>query len=203
MKLKINIENVQALVTQAYIQHAITAFGDAGKQGITSLLNAVKLIYQRVPPEKLSSTLTVVFGLHSTPAAPAISSIGEPTSCRDFEAVGKFIAAASVDGHLFVEIVQDGTYRLLHLTSDIDLPSLAQTALIYRLRETPSGFLLESSMTTYPLFHPCSSATFHAHPSQSRGGTIILLGLRRGDSMPHPEENLGGWSRWSTSRARQ
>lgn len=45
----IDTENVQALVKMAYLPHASEAFGEKGTRGITALLDAVRLIFQRFP----------------------------------------------------------------------------------------------------------------------------------------------------------
>jgi hypothetical protein len=125
-------ENIQALVAEAYLPHAKLAFGDAGEQGIRTLLDSVKLVYQRCPPERLPGTLTVVVGIGASPATPAIGIYGNASSCSTYDEVGHFLVANAEGTSAIVEASADGTFRMLALGTDIDLKFLAQTALIYR-----------------------------------------------------------------------
>jgi hypothetical protein len=128
----INLENVQALANKAYLPHAREAFGDKGAHAITALLDAVKLIYRRCPPESLCGTLTVVIGMNATPSTPMIAVWGEPTAFQQYEQLGTALASADAGAHCLIEIVSDGTFRFLQLGSDIDLKAAASDAIIYR-----------------------------------------------------------------------
>jgi len=130
-----NLENVQALVRMAYLPHASDAFGEQGTRAITALLDAVKLIYQRYPPESLRGTLTVVVGMNTTPATPMIAAWGGPTTFQRYEELGNALAVAAVGAHCLIELMQDGTFRFLQLETDIDLQAAAADALIYRYND--------------------------------------------------------------------
>lgn len=127
----INLENVQALVRMAYLPHASDAFGDQGARAIATLLDAVKLIYQRYPPESLRGTLTVVIGMNTTPSVPMIAAWGGPAVLQRYEELGIALAGANTGVHCLVELVPDGTLRFLQLGTDIDLKAAASDALIY------------------------------------------------------------------------
>lgn len=116
----------------AYLPHASEAFGDQGARAITTLLDAVKLIYQRFPPESVRGTLTVVVGMKTTPSAPLIAAWGGPTVFQHTEELGIALASAAAGAHCFVELVLDGTFRFLQLEVDIDLKAAASDALVYR-----------------------------------------------------------------------
>jgi len=116
----------------AYLPHASDAFGDPGAHAITTLLDAVKLIYQRYPPESLRGTLTVLFGMNTTPSAPMIAAWGRPTVFQCYEELGVALASADAGAHCFVELVLDGTFRFLQLKTDIDIKGAASDALVYR-----------------------------------------------------------------------
>jgi len=128
----INQKNVQALVQMAYLPHARDAFGDQGTRAITTLLDAVKLIYQRYPPETLRGTLTVIIGMNTTPSAPMIGVWGSPTTFQRYEELGIALAKANAGAHCLIELVPDGTFRFLQLEIDIDLKAAASDALVYR-----------------------------------------------------------------------
>lgn len=128
----INLETVQALVRMAYLPHVSEAFGDRGAQVITTLLDAVRLIYQRYPPESLRGTLTVVIGMNTTPAVPMIADWGTPSAFQRYEELGTALAAADAGAHCLIELVPDSTFRFLQLRSDIDLKAAAADALVYR-----------------------------------------------------------------------
>ncbi|SDD60176.1 hypothetical protein [Rhodospira trueperi] len=128
----INIENVQNLVEMAYLPHATDAFGEQGARAITTLLDSVKLIYQRYPPESLRGTLTVAIGMNTTPAAPMIAAWGSPKTFQCSEELGPALATADTGAHYVIELVPDGTYRFLQLGTDVDLREAATDALVYR-----------------------------------------------------------------------
>lgn len=128
----INLENVQALVKMAYLPHASDAFGDDGARAIAKLLDAVKLIFQRYPPESLRGTLTVVIGMNATPSLPVIATWGGPAVFYSYEELGNALVGASAGAHCLVELVPDGTFRFLQLGTDIDLKAAASDALVYR-----------------------------------------------------------------------
>lgn len=128
----INLANVQALMTAAYVPHASEAFGEPGVQAITELLDAVKLIYQRCPPELLRGTLTVIVGIHTTPDTPAVAAWGESHRYQRYDQIGTALAAVAAGSHCVIERVPDGTFRFLRLDTDIDLRVAAADALVYR-----------------------------------------------------------------------
>lgn len=128
----INLENVQALVRMAYLSHASDAFGEQGARAIAKLLDSVKLIYQRYPPESLRGTLTVIVGMNATPTAPIIAAWGSPFALQAYEELGKALAGVGAGAHSLIELVPDGTFRFLQLGSDIDLKTAAKDALVYR-----------------------------------------------------------------------
>lgn len=128
----INLENVKALAKMAYLPHASEAFGDHGTSAIATLLDTVRLIYQRYPPECLRGTLTVVIGMSATPSMPMIGTWGGPTVFNGYEELGVALAGAGSGAHCLVELVPDGTFRFLQLGTDIDLKAAARDALVYR-----------------------------------------------------------------------
>lgn len=128
----INLENVQALVRMAYLPHASDAFGEWGGRAITTLLDGVKLLYQRCPPESLRGTLTVIIGVGATPAAPMIGTWGSPSVHQTYEELGIALAGAAAGAHSIVELIPDGTFRSLQLASDVDIKAAAANALVYR-----------------------------------------------------------------------
>ncbi|MFE0015965.1 hypothetical protein ACFWXH_14040 [Mesorhizobium sp. NPDC059054] len=128
----INLENIQTLVRMAYLPHAREAFGDQGARAITTLLDSVRLIFQRFPPESLRGTLTVIIGMNTTPGAPITCTWGTPIVLQQYEQLGAALASASFGAHSVVELVPDATFRFLELTADIDLKAAASDALVYR-----------------------------------------------------------------------
>jgi len=132
MRQLINLENVQDLVKMAYLPHASDAFGDQGTRAITTLLDAVKLIYQRYPPESLRGTLTVIIGMNTVPSAPLIATWGEPSEIHRYDELGIALARANTGAHCLVELMPDSTFRFLQNRADIDPKEAASDALVYR-----------------------------------------------------------------------
>jgi hypothetical protein len=130
--LEFNIESIASLAGRAYLANARKAFGEDGADGIKRLLDAVRSIYQRCPPERIQGTLTVVNGIKSSPLDPVISSLGTLASIQDHAGVGSALFGSPHGGHDVVEVCADGTFRHLHVTIDIDLFGLSQKAIVYR-----------------------------------------------------------------------
>lgn len=128
----ISIENVQALVKMAYLPHASDAFGEKGAHSITVLLDAVKLIYQRCPPEDLKGSMTVLIGMNTTPTTPMIAAWGKPKIFQHYEELGNALSGADPGAHCLIELVPNGTFRFLQREADIDLQTAAADAIVYR-----------------------------------------------------------------------
>jgi len=123
---------VKSLAGKAYLAHAREAFGSAGASAITELLDSVKLIYQRCPPESLKSTLTVVRGINATPLAPVIAVLGQLSRFENYGELATALLAATAQHHAIVEVASDGTFRVLISATDVDVVSLSQHAVVYR-----------------------------------------------------------------------
>jgi hypothetical protein len=156
----ISIENVQKLVEKAYLPHAQTAFGAEGADGIKTLLDGVRLIFQRCPPERLPGTLAVVVGLNATPLAPTIRGLGALQTCVDHAAVGRRLAESPAGSNAVVEIASDGTLRLLILTDEIDLKRLALDALVYRFDGPAERILAKHFEDFVPPVSPILKSNF-------------------------------------------
>ncbi|MBZ9953955.1 hypothetical protein [Mesorhizobium sp. BR1-1-15] len=158
--LNFNIENIQELVERAYIHHAHSAFGAEGATAIRALLNCVKLIYQRCPPEKIQGTLAVVVGVQASPVSPATAPLGTLVKVLDYATVGKALVANPPGSHAVVERVSDGTFRVLSLAADIDLKGLAQSALVYRFDGHAERFLAKDFEDFVPPISPLLKSNF-------------------------------------------
>jgi len=129
--LHFNIESITRLAGGSYIHQAEKAFGEEGAAAVRELMDSVKLIFQRCPPENLEGTLTVVRGIGASPVSPTIACLGEVGILIDYAAVGSALANASKGPHAVVEICADGSFRHLVLQQKSDLAVLASSALIY------------------------------------------------------------------------
>jgi hypothetical protein len=138
--LELNIENIVKLSSAAYLSNARKAFGEAGSEGIRVLLEAVKLIYQRFPPERLAGTLTVVSGIGASPTQPVLSGLGK-LSVEDYESLAKKLFQSAQGGNDFVEVAADGSLLHIALPPDADIQSLAQTAIVYRWESGTERFM--------------------------------------------------------------
>lgn len=127
----INFESVQALARMAYLPHANEAFGDSGTRAITTLLDAIKLIYQRFPPESIRGTLTVVIGMSATRPAPTTAAWGKTIELQSYEEIGGALAAVKSATNCIIELLPNGTFYFLELSEIFDLKAEANHALIY------------------------------------------------------------------------
>lgn len=133
--MEFSVENVQALVRMAYVTHARDAFGLDGEQALTSLLDSVRLIFQRCPPEHLSKPLTVVRGGVTKLTPPIIGLFGQIKSASTAKQVGEFLADLDKSSYALVESIPDGTFRYLELPHDVDLKVLANDGIVYRFED--------------------------------------------------------------------
>ncbi|MEO3726686.1 hypothetical protein ABHN98_19240 [Pseudomonas syringae] len=164
--MNFNIENVQALVSSAYLVHVREAFGEVGEKCILEVLNAVKLIYQTCPPERLKATMTVVRGISSTPLNPVIEVFGSLASANSAQEVGRLLLDVSEHQHVFVEALADGSYRILTLLADLDLKSLASTSVVYRFERNTEQILAKEYQGYMPKVASCLVSNL-AIPTQS------------------------------------
>ncbi|NWD08947.1 hypothetical protein [Pseudomonas gingeri] len=164
--MKFNIENVQALVSSAYLVHVREAFGEVGEQCILEVLNVVKLIYQTCPPERLKATLTVVRGIASTPLSPVIEVFGSLSSAQSAQEVGALLLDVKDQHHIFIEAVSDGSFRLLMLAVDVDLKSLANLSVVYRFERNTEQILAKEYQGYMPKVSSCLVSNL-AIPTQS------------------------------------
>lgn len=144
----------------AYLPHASDAFGEKGAHGITALLDAVKLIFQRFPPESLPGTLTVILGMNTTPSAPMTAAWGTPVALQRYDQLGPALAGASAGTHCLIELMPDGTFRFLQLGTDIDLKAAAADALVYRYGDGVDRILAKNHDDHVQKVSPLLSSNF-------------------------------------------
>ncbi|SFH01635.1 hypothetical protein SAMN05518865_13025 [Duganella sp. CF458] len=135
--MQFNLENVKALVSQAYISHAQIAFGERGKDCVVLLLDKLRLIYQRCPPERISTTFTLLVGVVADPFAPLIQEIGKTLHHQNTVAeVGDFlIKAFASQKNTTVEICADGTFRTMEHNVDPELSTLWNRCVMYQFKK--------------------------------------------------------------------
>jgi hypothetical protein len=160
----INLENVQKIVSMAYLPHATDAFGDAGARSIVLLLDAVKLMFMRCPPESIVGTVTVLVGMSATPNSPVLGAFGVPTTPAGFEQIGLLLARAPPGHHCFLEMMPDGTYRYLQSATDIDITAIAADALVYRYHDGVDRILAKGYDDYVVKVSPLALSNF-AHPT--------------------------------------
>ena len=147
----INVESVKKLVGSAYHLHARNAFGEEGVQGVNDLLNSVRMLYQRCPPECLKGQLTIFLGLQGvTPLAPAISAFGSTISVSEYADFAPLILNVDDGVEILIEIVSDGTFKLLVIREDFDLNFLAQRGLVYRFESGTERILAKEFSAFVP-----------------------------------------------------
>lgn len=158
--MKISIENLTALVKTDYLGHARISFGEDGTAAIVSLLDAIKLIYQRCPPECLPGTLTVVRGITASPLSPTISRLGSIERFNDYETLGIKIQKNPPLNYIFIEVFMDGTLGMISLDSDIDLAVIAQSGIVYRYESSTDLIISKNYRDFLPKVSPHLRSNF-------------------------------------------
>jgi hypothetical protein len=127
-----DLENLKALVQLAYVPKVISAFGSEGEAAIKALLDAVRLLFQRVPPEAMQGPLTVIRGIGTTPASPLIARWGRVERPAGHPELGSRLARAKAGNFMFVEVMADGSLGFVERDHDVDLVAAAAEGVIYR-----------------------------------------------------------------------
>lgn len=128
----LDMENLKRLVAMAYVPKVIQAFGSEGEPAITALLDTVRLVFQRMPPEAFTGPLTIVRGIGSTPAAPLVERWGDVERITGLVELGARLARVGDGAHATVELLPDGTLAMCESAEGIDLAAAAQIAVVYR-----------------------------------------------------------------------
>jgi hypothetical protein len=130
--MQFSIENIKTLVSMAYVHHAADAFGAQGEQALTALLDSLRLLYQRCPPECLRGTLTVVRSMSGTPGNPRLATFGAPIAKTTYQDVAQFLLDSIQGSHCFVEVAANGQFFVITLAQDVDLKLIAADSVVYR-----------------------------------------------------------------------
>lgn len=160
----IHLENVQALVERAYLHHARDAFGEKGAQAIMTLLDTVKLIFQRYPPESLQGKFTVILGMNTTLSSPMIKAWGTPIALQGFDKIGTTLAKVQAGMHCLIELMPDGTFLFVEHGTDIDLKEAANDAIVYRFDDGVDRILAKDHDDYVEKVSPLLSSNF-ANPT--------------------------------------
>lgn len=128
----LDLDNLKRLVAMAYVPKVIQAFGSEGEPAITALLDTVRLIFQRVPPEAFTGPLTVVRGVNTTPAAPLTARWGAIDRITGLAELGARLARLDFGAHATVELLPDGSVAMCENATGIDLVAAAQDGVVYR-----------------------------------------------------------------------
>ena len=152
--MQLFLENIQKLVLHDYLGHSQEAFGHEGKGAVVLILDTVKLLYQKCPPECLKGSLTVVVGIGATPLSPAISSLGTLTYAGTYADLAAKILAAGPGQHSFVEICSDKTFRVICSVNDATIAALAANAVLYRFEEGTESILAKQHRDFIPKVSP-------------------------------------------------
>lgn len=158
--MEFNLENIIGLAVSAYLANARKAFGEDGADGIRRLLDAVKSIYQRCPPESLRGTLTVITGIRSSPLNPLVAALGNVASIQSYAGLGTVLFANPQAGHDVVEVCADGTFRHINLTAPVDPAVFAQHAIVYRFDSGVDRIVAKNFDTVVPKVSPVLKSMF-------------------------------------------
>jgi hypothetical protein len=164
--LKFNIENIVKLSGAAYLNNARRAFGEPGGESIKVLLETIKLIYQRFPPERLPGTLTVVIGIDASPLRPMLASLGGTLSVESHETLAKKLFSAPSGGHEIVEVASDGSLLHVSVAAALDLQALAASGIVYRWESGTECFMAKEHVDHVLKISPVLASNFAA-PSLS------------------------------------
>jgi hypothetical protein len=118
------------------------------------------MIYQRCPPERLRGTLAIVFGIDSSPLSPVIQSLGELTTLKTYEELGRSLLRTAANTYSVVELCADGSFKLITVDVSIDVRPLAQAALVYSFQSGVEHIYVKEHVATLPKLSPVLVSNF-------------------------------------------
>lgn len=162
----VNVDNVKKLVSQAYFLHVRDAFGQAGMDALTDMLDHVKLIFKRCPPECLSTSLTVIKNIGDHSPSLVFPPEHITTYNYSFDTLWRKILEVGKTHHPVVEIKQNGEYRFFTMETEPDLTSLAVERIIYKYESETDHIYAKQYRNTVPKISSLLKSNF-ADPSLS------------------------------------
>ena len=137
------------------------AFGQPGEDALIDLLDNLRRIFDRVPPEQMRSPLTMLRALGSSPLAPRIASLGQGERLVP-DAVETMLMGSATGTFPVIELLPDGSLQVVLLPTDLDaaaLAALAADSVVYRY-EGRTDRVLAGNHDIWPkkVFPGCASS---------------------------------------------
>lgn len=148
--MSLNLENVQRIVAAAYFAHARETFGPEGQERVLQLLNSVRLIFQRISPEQVVTSLTVIQPIESNLEQPLLAGMGEPSKRSPYEQIASLLLGAKREQHICVEIRSDGELEIVFLEKEIDLLAISNAAIVFQYRDYTDIIVVGEKRETLP-----------------------------------------------------
>lgn len=155
-----DIQNLTYLAQRAYLANARRAFGDDGEDGIKRLLDVVRLIFQRCPPESLTGKLIVICGIKSSPLNPIIATLGSLLSPPDYITLGTSLFSNRTAECHVIELCGDGTLRCFHSANLIDPKGFVTSGIVYVYHNGVDRILVKDFDDVVPKVSPMLKSTF-------------------------------------------
>lgn len=160
--MTLNLDTSILLQTQAHIQAAREAFGDAGGEALRTLLDSVRQVLRAHPPELITAPLTIVAPV--TISLPtSLTQFGPFSSFSDAQSLAAVIAAAPGQPWL-IAIAADRSFRLVTLSGAFDYMALAGDAVVYH-REDEVEHIVSGTKDNVVLKVSTISASAFADPT--------------------------------------
>lgn len=133
LQMIINIENVTNIIHSAYTHHVYKAFGEAGTEALTRLLDGVRQIYKSCPPEQLNRALVIFYTVDSQITKPMLATHEGASCLQTAREVAQFVLNSTEPSGCVVQVLSDATFVVTQISvSDIDFDSVKKTSIIYR-----------------------------------------------------------------------
>ncbi|MGF0335795.1 hypothetical protein [Ectopseudomonas toyotomiensis] len=158
--MNLNIENIKELVSKAYHLNVSNAFGQAGVNTLNQLLNSIRLLYQKCPPEAIHTTLIVVQGVNSTPHTPSVSTENHPIKLSNHHDLATRILSHPKGSELVVEFFSNGQIHFHTPRSQTNLVNLAKESIVYKFLCGTEEILVKDSHTLIPKVSPLLASNF-------------------------------------------
>lgn len=158
--MKINIEGVKSLISQAYHLSVLNAFGQVGVTTLNELLNSIKLLYQKCPPERISSPLTIVQGISTTPFKATVSKFGQPQKFNNYHDLATHILDQPHTTELVIELFSNGEIHFFAIDTNVDPLDLSENSIVYSFTAGTEEIAVKDTRTLIPKISPLLASNF-------------------------------------------
>lgn len=142
--MKINIDKLQKIIAGNPNLHAYQAFGNEGRECLTSLQNQLKIIYQHYPAENISFNFTIVMRVTQNSSSSLLEEWPESIHGFNIEDI-QFELGKVKKSNVVIELMEGGDYYLYSSDVCFETYELVNNYIIYNFYKGVEKFIIKSN----------------------------------------------------------